>query len=81
MVHDFESQVEGLAPSDVTKFGRAGIRAQLLNKRTGALEMDFLIEGDARSTHVVNVISPGWTCSLPFADHICDTMKTNGALR
>lgn len=37
--------------------------------------MDFVIEGDERSTHVLNAVSPGWTCSLPFASYIVDQIE------
>jgi L-2-hydroxyglutarate oxidase len=53
-------------------WGRAGIRAQLLDLRTRRLEMDFRLEGDDRSMHVLNAVSPAFTCSLPFADHVVD---------
>ena len=57
-----------------TRWGRAGIRAQLMDTRTRKLEMDFVLEGDHRSFHVLNAVSPGWTCSIPFAKHVCDQM-------
>ena len=55
-----------------TKWGRPGIRAQLMDIRTRKLEMDFVLEGDESSFHVLNAVSPGWTCSIPFAEHVCD---------
>ena len=57
-------------------WGRAGIRAQLLDVSERRLVMDFVFEGDARSFHVLNAVSPGFTCSLPFADHVCDQIAT-----
>ena len=51
---------------------RPGIRAQLLNKHTLELVQDFVVEGDSRSTHFLNAVSPGWTCSFPFAEHVVD---------
>ena len=62
----------GVRVTDDTKWGRPGIRAQLMDIRTRKLEMDFVIEGDARSLHVLNAVSPAWTCALPFASHVCD---------
>jgi L-2-hydroxyglutarate oxidase LhgO len=47
-----------------------GIRSQLVNIQNGKLEQDFKIEGDTRSTHVLNVVSPGWTSAIPFGAHI-----------
>ncbi len=34
-----------------------------------------ITQGDDRSTHVINVISPGWTCSIPFAAHVVDRIE------
>ena len=53
-----------------TEAGRPGIRAQLVDRRRNDLVMDFVVEGDAQSTHVLNAISPAWTCALPFAQHV-----------
>jgi len=57
------------------QWGLAGIRAQLLNIRKKELEMDFVLEGDKQSIHILNAISPGLTCALPFADYICDQIE------
>lgn len=57
---------------DFTEWGRPGIRAQLIDTRTRQMVMDFRHEGDDRSFHVLNAVSPGFTCSMPFADHLCD---------
>jgi len=61
---------------DYHRWGRSGIRAQLLDTRKRKLEMDFVIEGDDRSMHVLNAVSPGWTCSLPFAAYVVDAIET-----
>jgi L-2-hydroxyglutarate oxidase LhgO len=47
----------------------AGIRAQLVSEE-GELVKDPLFEHADRSTHVLNAVSPGLTCSLPFGDHL-----------
>lgn len=54
------------------RWGQPGIRAQLLNIREKKLEMDFVLEGDDQSMHILNAVSPGFTCALPFADYVCD---------
>ncbi|MBI3991933.1 MAG: L-2-hydroxyglutarate oxidase [Candidatus Lambdaproteobacteria bacterium] len=64
----------GVALHDYRRWGRPGIRAQLLDLRTRKLEMDFHFEHDARSLHVLNAVSPGFTCAMPFASHLCDRM-------
>jgi len=61
---------------DYTKWGRPGIRAQLVNARTRKLVMDFVIERDSRSLHVLNAVSPAFTCSIPFARHIADLIAS-----
>lgn len=50
-----------------TEWGKPGIRAQLLNKQTRELIMDFVVEGDKDSIHVLNAVSPAFTCCFPFA--------------
>ena len=63
---------------DVSKFtvpGKPGIRAQLFDKREAKIEMDFVIEGDENSTHVLNAVSPGWTSCFSFAEYVVDDME------
>jgi L-2-hydroxyglutarate oxidase LhgO len=63
---------------DVSKFtvpGKPGIRAQLFDKREARLEMDFVIEGDTNSTHVLNAVSPGWTSCFSFAEYVVNDME------
>ncbi|MBI4345841.1 MAG: L-2-hydroxyglutarate oxidase [Elusimicrobia bacterium] len=62
------SLVQGAAASDFRK-GPSGIRAQLVD-RDGGLVDDLLVEKKGESLHVLNAISPGLTCALPFADHL-----------
>ena len=63
---------DGVRLANYRSWGRSGIRAQLLDTRTKKLEMDFVLEGDDRSLHVLNAVSPGWTCSIPFAGYIAN---------
>ncbi|MEA1053520.1 FAD-dependent oxidoreductase [Lamprobacter modestohalophilus] len=46
--------------------GRPGIRAQLVERKTNRLVMDFVIKGDAKSVHVLNAVSPTLTCARGF---------------
>jgi len=57
---------------DFTTWAPSGIRAQLLDLESRRLVMDFRTEGDERSFHVLNAVSPAFTCALPFAEHVCD---------
>jgi L-2-hydroxyglutarate oxidase LhgO len=66
------SMVKNLDAAGFTDWGRLGIRAQLLDVTTDELVMDFIIEGDSNSVHVLNAVSPAFTCSFPFAKHVVD---------
>lgn len=52
------------------RWGKPGIRAQLLNKNTLELVQDFVIEGDKHSLHILNAVSPAFTACLPFAEYV-----------
>ena len=56
-----------------------GIRAQLLNKKTGELVMDFVVEHSKQSTHVLNAVSPAFTCAFSFAEYVVDEALKNAA--
>ena len=51
---------------------KPGIRSQLVELKTGKLVNDFLVEGDARTTHILNVVSPGWTAAIPFGRYVSE---------
>ena len=55
-----------------THWGKPGIRAQLLDIKEKKLIMDFVLEGDDKSMHVLNAVSPAFTCAIPFSEHVCD---------
>ena len=44
----------------------------MLDRQTGDLVTDFLVEGGPASTHVLNAVSPAFTSAFPFARHVCD---------
>ena len=54
------------------QWSKPGIRAQLLNTRTRELVQDFVVEGNRSSIHVLNAVSPAFTCSFPFAAWVVD---------
>jgi len=64
--------VRDLDPTRYTHWGKPGIRAQLLDIRTRQLVSDFHLEGDDRSMHVLNAVSPAFTSSIPFAAYVVD---------
>ncbi len=67
--------VSGLKPEQCTHWGAPGIRAQLLDIEKGVMEMDFRYEGDDRSFHVLNAVSPAFTCSQPFTAYLFDKIS------
>jgi L-2-hydroxyglutarate oxidase LhgO len=68
------SLVSGVAAEHYRRWGEPGIRAQLVHLPARRLEMDFRCEGDDRSFHVINAVSPAFTCALPFARYVIDQM-------
>lgn len=67
-----EKMVQHITPEGFTEFTKPGIRAQLLNKKRLELVQDFVIEGDKKSVHVLNAVSPAFTCAFPFAEYVVD---------
>jgi len=55
----------------------AGIRAQLLNTKTNELVQDFVVEHALKSTHVLNAVSPAFTCSFAFAKYVTTEIENN----
>ncbi len=37
--------------------------------------MDFRFEGDDRSMHILNAVSPAFTCSFAFAEHVVNAIE------
>ncbi|MDQ6734989.1 MAG: L-2-hydroxyglutarate oxidase [Nitrospirota bacterium] len=62
--------LEGVQLKHFQTWGPPGIRAQLLDLKQRTLEMDFILEGDRKSMHVLNAVSPAFTCSLPFSRYV-----------
>ena len=75
MVRLASSLIEGIKTEHFSSWGKPGIRAQLVDTRQRKLEMDFVVEGDDRSMHVLNAVSPGFTCSFPFSDYVCEKIS------
>ncbi len=67
--------VEGIDKNQFKHWGTPGIRAQLINTRTNQLVMDFCHEGDEKSFHVLNAVSPAFTCAMPFSRLLVDEIE------
>jgi L-2-hydroxyglutarate oxidase LhgO len=75
LIADAALLLDGTKSMGFRHWGKPGIRAQLIERKSNNLVMDFVIEGDAHSTHVLNAVSPAFTCALPFASHVVDKIK------
>ena len=63
--------VNSLASSDLVATDKIGIRPQLVNWDTKELMMDFNIQAKDNHIHILNAISPAFTCCFAFAKYIC----------
>jgi len=66
---------EDMRIEDYQEWGRPGIRAQLVDLKKSKLEMDFVVQAGVKSCHVLNAVSPGLTCAIPFAEYVCDQIQ------
>ena len=55
----------------------AGIRAQLLDTTTNELIQDFVVKHANNSTHILNAVSPAFTCSFAFAEYVVTEIYNN----
>jgi len=72
MIKAAKELIMDINPKHYEHHGPPGIRAQLYDVKRGCLEMDFKYEGDAHSFHVLNAVSPAFTCSIPFTEYLFD---------
>jgi L-2-hydroxyglutarate oxidase LhgO len=70
--------VKEIDVSGFNQWSRPGIRAQLLNTESKELVQDFVVEGDRQSVHVLNAVSPAFTCSFPFAAWVVENHIAKG---
>ena len=67
--------MDGIKAECYQRWGKPGIRAQLVDIRNRKLEMDFVLQGNDKSMHVLNAVSPAFTCAIPFSDHVCGMIQ------
>ncbi|WP_320170578.1 L-2-hydroxyglutarate oxidase [Maridesulfovibrio sp.] len=70
--NDARELVKELNPEDIVNSPKVGIRPQLVDLKRNELVMDFLVESDSKSVHVLNAISPAFTSSMYFAEMIVE---------
>lgn len=39
--------------------------------------MDFVLEGDNKFMHILNAVSPGFTCPIPFSKYVCGRVQAS----
>jgi L-2-hydroxyglutarate oxidase LhgO len=67
--------VSTISANDLQSSNKVGIRAQLINLSRRKIEMDYIIEQDANSMHVLNAISPAFTGAFRFAELLVDRIS------
>lgn len=65
-----------LKPEDLVNTPKAGIRPQLVDWSTGEMVMDFLVIKEDNSIHILNAISPAFTCSMAFSKYTADMLES-----
>jgi L-2-hydroxyglutarate oxidase LhgO len=77
MVFLASSLAEGVREGNYKRWGKPGIRAQLLDIEKKKLEMDFVLEGDNKSMHILNAVSPAFTCAIPFSQYVVKEIQSH----
>jgi L-2-hydroxyglutarate oxidase len=72
MVSAASELVPDLPPAKEWARGKAGIRSQLIDLKSGEFIQDFLISESSGVIHILNAVSPGWTSALPFGRYIVE---------
>ncbi|MCB9771924.1 MAG: L-2-hydroxyglutarate oxidase [Candidatus Omnitrophica bacterium] len=67
------AMVKSIDTKGFSEWTKPGIRAQLLDKTNLSLVQDFVVEADKDSIHILNAVSPAFTCAFPFSDYIVQT--------
>ncbi|HZA50287.1 MAG TPA: hypothetical protein VE549_06075, partial [Myxococcaceae bacterium] len=67
---DAARMVKSFDPSEFEGAEKVGIRPQLVDRRTGELVMDFVVQARDGSVHILNPISPAFTSSMDLAKGI-----------
>lgn len=61
-----------ISKQDISKKSKVGIRAQLVDLERNTLVMDLLVKNKYNTTHVLNAVSPAFTCSFALAEYLVD---------
>jgi L-2-hydroxyglutarate oxidase LhgO len=72
--------VKTIDPDKLGDYSTPGTRAQLLDREKMRLTMDFVVEYGENSTHILNAVSPAFTCAFSFSRFIVDEINSRYAL-
>lgn len=72
MLSEAKKLVPELSIEDIEDTSKVGIRPQLVDWKTKKLVMDFIVLRDGDSIHILNAISPAFTCSMAFAKFVAE---------
>lgn len=64
--------VKDINQFEFTNWGTAGIQPRLYNLKKQEIMDDFLIECGLNSVHIINSVSPAFTASFAFSQHVVD---------
>lgn len=67
-IEEARKLIPGVAARDFVR-GKSGNRAQVVDHE-GRMIDDIVVFREGASLHVLNAVSPGFTCALPFADDL-----------
>lgn len=70
--------IANITANDLLSSNKVGIRPQLINLKKRRIEMDYIIEQDMHSMHVLNAISPAFTSAFAFAELLVNRIE-NGS--
>ncbi len=73
--------VPKIRPEHLMHCEKVGIRAQLLDKEKQELVMDFIVQNDKNSTHILNAVSPAFTSAFSFSRFLLDQLETPQTVR
>lgn len=77
MVRLASEMVKTIDPENFRTWGKPGIRAQLFNLVERKLVTDFCYEQGEDSLHILNAVSPAFTCAIPFAEYVLGQWMQN----
>jgi len=73
LIEDASKLVKSFDKSKFNRWGKPGIRAQLVDVNSLQLVQDFVVESDEESIHILNAVSPAFTASFPFTRYIIES--------